>query len=201
MSAGPSNPKSNPYQASQQPNLEPAGLAPLGQLGSLSQSARLKSLNVARVILILIGVVLAILAGVDMSTMRDQVKELLNNQVQDLRGKGMVVDPVKLQEIEDRAVQVGWLIDSGFLAVAALFVVFGVIVKKYPVPITIAGLAVFLAILATVAFLNPQSLLSLWLWKLLAIVGLVKAVQSARAYEQERRAEIINADVAAGYGR
>ena len=143
MTAGPSDPnnlQANPYQSPQQLNPALPSLAS-GTLGSLSQTARLKKLNTARGILFTIGVLSLIVTGIDMATMRDQVKGLLDQQVREVQSKGMVVDPVKLQNLEDRAVHIGWLMDSGFSTVGALFIVFGFIIKKYPVPITITRAA------------------------------------------------------------
>jgi hypothetical protein len=74
MSSVPSDPRnlpSNPYQAPQQfdPGLPSLGAG--GNLGSLSQSARLKKLNTARGILLVIGILSLIVTGFDMATMRD----------------------------------------------------------------------------------------------------------------------------------
>jgi hypothetical protein len=186
MSTGPSkSQETNPYQPSQQTNPAQPNLATAGGLGSLSQSARLSSLNTARIILFVIGIVLLVFIGIDLANFQAQVDEA--------RGKHL--------QINERLVQLGYLIDGGFLAVGAIFIVLGMTVKKHPVPITITGLVLYLATYAVMGYIVPETLYGGIIWKILALVGLVKAIKSAQAYEQERRVQAIKSEVRAGYGR
>jgi len=198
MSAGPSDPKSNPYQASQQPDLQPAGLAPLGKLGSLSQSARLKSLNSAKGILIVIGVLTVIFNGIQIPLARDQIHEAINREVQKLQGQGMIVDQSKVKEAEDTAMRIALLILGGFIALGVLFIVLGLAIKSYPVPITVTSLVLYLAGAAFSFYLDPEFVGFAAIIKIFIVIALVKAIQSAIAYERERRTEAAMVDVA-GY--
>jgi predicted RND superfamily exporter protein len=126
---------------------------------------------------------------------------VLDKQVQELQLRGMGVDRAKLQEIEDHAVQIGHLLDCGFLAVGALFIVFAFIIKQYPVPITIISLVLYLACAGVMAYLNPATLAAGAVVKIIIIVALAKSIQSARAYEAERRSDAMNTDLAGGFSR
>jgi hypothetical protein len=68
-----------------------------------------------------------------------------------------------------------------------LFVVFGLIVKQFPVPITVTSLVLY--VLATVAFglLSPATLLQGIVVKVIFIIGLFRAIKAARAYQDHAR--------------
>ena len=76
----------------------------------------------------------------------------LQSEVQKLQNQGMVVDQAKLQEAE--------LTIGGFAATGVLFIVFGLLVKSYPVPITISALVIYVGCAAIVALYHPRN----WLW-------------------------------------
>src|SRR5205807_4687707 len=94
-----------------------------GNLGSLAQSARLKHLNSARRWLIAIGIITMLVNGVQLAMARDLVE-------QDIKKRGMVI--VNKDEFEKGLVIVR-LILAIPLALGALFIVLGLMVKSYPV--------------------------------------------------------------------
>jgi hypothetical protein len=162
---------------------------PLPKLGSLAQSARSKQLRQARIILIVIGVLLAAVHIAEMFGLRSQMKAAIDQEVQKVRARGQQVDPVRVQELEDRAVRVGIAVDVFVVGLGVLFVIFGIMIYKYPVPITITGLVLYVGLQAITAVLDPTFLVKGIIVKIIIVVALIKAVQAAVAAKREAEAE------------
>ena len=163
---------SNPYAASEaasEPSLKP--------LGSLGQAARLKQLNSARAILVIVGVLTLAANAFMFSNAEREIDDAIGKEMQ----PGMVIDQEKRAEI----INVVRMIYGGACALGAIFIVLGILVKKFPVPATILGLILYLGGNAVFALLNPGSLAAGALVKILVIIGLVKAMQAAFAYQKE----------------
>ena len=79
---------------------------------------------------------------------------------------------------------------GALIGLGVLYIVMGMFVKQYPVPLTIAALVLYIGSAAVFAILDPATLASGIIVKILIIVGLAKAVQAALAYERERKALI-----------
>lgn len=157
------------------------------ELGSLSQSVRSKQLNSAKAILIVIGVISLLINGALFIFAREAVNSQLNKEVAELRRQNMIVDEEKLSEIRESSVRTSQLLAAIGSGIGITFVVLGTIVKKYPVPITITGLVLYIGCNVIFALINPENLRAGWWIKILIIVGLAKAVQAAIAYEREER--------------
>jgi len=144
-------------------------------LGSLAQSARVKNLNTARWVMIAVGVLTIAVNGFLLFTAREQ----LMNEVR--KNNMVIVDQAEF----DKSVAFARLIFVVPIVLGVIFIVLGILVKKYPVPMTITGLVLY--ILSTLAFaaLNPMSLAQGFIIKIIIIVALVKAVQAAMAYQRE----------------
>jgi hypothetical protein len=147
----------------------------LGSLGSLAQSARVKHLNTARWVLISIGILTILLNGFLLATMRQTT-------MAEIRKKNMVIVD---QDQFEQGLMTARLIMAVPIALGLVFVVLGLLVKTYPVPITITALVLYVA--ATLAFgmLEPQTLAQGFIVKIIIVVALVKAVQAALAYQRE----------------
>jgi hypothetical protein len=179
MSIGPES-SPNPYQSpSVAPRSGPASL------GSLAQSARQKQLNTARGILLAIGILTIVVNVAFYFMIESQVNEGINAEIRKLP-PGMVADPVKLAELRTNAIRIAQLIQGAVIALGVLFVVFGLIVKKYPVPITITSLVLYIGAAAVLGLLDPATLVQGIVFKIIIIVGLAKSIQSALAYEREK---------------
>ena len=144
------------------------------QLGSLSQSARQKQLKSARTILLFIGILTLVVNGFVIATAKSSVEK----QAQVLQQQGFIVDI-------DKAVQITQLVAGGAAALGIVFIVFGVIVNKFPVPITISALVLYIGAAAVFALIDPTTLLQGLIIKIVIIVGLVKSVSAALAYQKE----------------
>ena len=155
-----------------------------GGSNSLAQAARMKSLNQARYTLIAIGI-LTIAANLFFGLAADDaVKREFDKE---LAAKGLnraVVDQVKLQEAEEAALRITRLASFGFAALGAIFVAAGALIKKYPVPISIVSLVLYLGSTVIMGMLDTDLLLKGIIIKVIIIVALVKAVQAAIAYQK-----------------
>ncbi len=155
-------------------------------LGSLAQSARQKQLKSARGILLGIGILTVLANLVYMALAESQVKAELDKEVQQLSQKGMAVDRAKLAKIQNDAVTMTLMINGVTCGLGVVFILFGIFVNKYPVPITIAGLVLYIGAAAVFAFINPESLIQGIIIKVIIVAALVKSLQAALAYEREK---------------
>src|SRR5271168_3111216 len=105
----------------------------LGSLGSLAQSARLKHLKTARWVLIVIGVLTILLNGFLLATAREQLMNEVKKQ------NMVIVD----QAAFEKGLTVLRLIYVVPLVLGVVFIVLGIMVKTYPVPMTILGLVLY----------------------------------------------------------
>jgi hypothetical protein len=177
------NPSSDPQGAA------PRGLIPAGgpsSLGSLTQSARLKQLNTARWILLAIGVLSVVVNVAVFFTIESEVDTIIQRDLNALRMRGMAADPAEVARFRESTVRVAKLLQAGFIFVSGLFIVFGLTVKKYPVPITVTALVLYLGVNAITGVLDPSSVPRGIIVKIIIIVALVASVQSALAYQREK---------------
>lgn len=145
------------------------------KLGSLAQSARMTNLNAAMGILIFIGVLLIAFHTYELVTARDQLNA-------ELRKQGLVV--LDQQQFE-QVLMIVRVIVGGAVALGVIFVILGLLVKKFPVPVTIAGLVLFLLYQLVIIVLDPANLARGIIIKIFIIAGLIKAIGAALAYQSE----------------
>jgi hypothetical protein len=156
----------------------------LSSLSSLAQSARMKQLKSARMILIFVGVVTVALNGF----LYVQAEEMVNNEIRNLQMQGITIEG-DVNQIRDQAVKMTRLIHGGTVGLGVVFILLGVAVRSFPVPATVLGLVLYLGGIAVFAAINPASLLQGIIIKIFFIVCLFKAVHSAigyQRYEQEQ---------------
>jgi hypothetical protein len=156
-------------------------------LGSLAQSARGKHLNQARGILIAIGVLTVIANGVFFFLVPNMVHEEIQKEIRKA-GPGANFDPAKIKEVEDSGVRTAQLVTGGTAVLGIVFIVLGILVKQYPVPATALGLVLYVGSFVVFALLDPQNISAGIIIKIIIIVGLVKSLQAAIAYQKEQRA-------------
>jgi hypothetical protein len=185
----------NPYQSPDLPSLSGSPANPKPDLGSLAQSARTDQLKSARGIFIFIGI-LTIIANIFFWTqLRKEVRKELNAEVARERAaakaEGMELDEAVvakyLRDTEEEVMKYGNYITIGTIVLGVVFIVFGIFVTAAPVPITIAGLVLYLLAAVGFAILDPESILKGAIIKVFVVFGMVKAIRSALAYEREKR--------------
>lgn len=151
-------------------------------LGKLTQSARGAELGKARRILLVVGV-LTVLANIAGYLLAESLADTAI-KVELAKQPGAMVDPA-FREAVITATKVASVL-VGLLG--GLFVVFGLIVQKFPVPITVASLVLYIGQVAVLAVLAPASLLNAGIFvKVIIVVALVKAVQAAIAMQRDER--------------
>lgn len=160
-------------------------------LGSLAQAARSKQLNSARTILLVVGFLTVLVNGIFVFMAESMVDRQFDSELADLRRQGIEVDNDKVEELRAESIQSTKLINGVGLAIGVAFIVLGLKVKQYPVPMTITGLVLYLGSAAVFGLMDPTTLAKGFIIKILIIVGLFKAVQSAIAYEKEAKNESI----------
>ena len=82
------------------------------------------------------------------------------------------------------------IIYGGLIALGAAYIVMGLLVKRFPVPLTVAALVLYVGSALFFAWLEPMTLAQGVIIKIFIVIGLVKAVQAAIAYEREKRMEV-----------
>ncbi|HTU90563.1 MAG TPA: hypothetical protein VMF69_10850 [Gemmataceae bacterium] len=166
------------------------------KLGSLAQKARGKQLKQARVILFVVGVLLILVNAADIVVSQSLIQEETRKQLQQQGGIGQVgVNQAQLQQQVDVAFLLVCAIDGGFVLTGGLFILFGIIIYRFPVLVTILSLVLYvltwlIAILLALA-IDPIAAASVAgggiVLRIIVIVVLAKSIQSAFAYERERR--------------
>ncbi len=137
-----------------------------GKLGSLAQAARSKKLKEARNLLLFIGILTIIVNGIFM---------------------GVELNDPKILGLDEHIILLVKLIYCVSIALGLVFVVLGLLVNRFPVPVTILSLVLYLAAMFGFAIFNWATLLQGVIFKIIVIVALAKAIQAALAYEKEER--------------
>ena len=161
---------------------------PSKPLGSLAQSARGKKLNEARVLLIAVGLLTFVVNIGVFFFLPTLVRQAVDEEIKK-QGAGFQVDPVLRAEAEANGVYQGRIIAGCAAFLGAVFIVFGLIVKQFPVPITILALVLYIGANVATALIDPVAVASGIIFKILITIGLVRAVQAAFAYEKQRAEE------------
>jgi hypothetical protein len=168
--APPTTEAHDPFAPPTSSNLKP--------LGSLAQSARGKEISQARTILIVIGVLTMLVNGFLFFNLENEIQ----SEIQKAN-----MDPAQVAEFRQAATMAGYLLYAGPALLGLIFFVFGLIVKRYPLPITITSLVLYLLSIALFAFLNPLSIAQGIIFKIIIIAALARAIKAARAYDLETR--------------
>jgi hypothetical protein len=155
-------------------------------LGSLAQSARSKQLKSARAILYFVGIITVVVNAGFVFFADAIVASQIDREVAELRRQGAIIDEEKVAEVRATSVQSVRLSNSIAILIGGVFLVCGALVYRYPVPTTIISLVLYLGAQAAYGAIDPTTLARGWIVKILIVVGLVKAVQAALAFERER---------------
>jgi hypothetical protein len=155
---------------------------------SLAQSARRKQLNVARGIMFGVGILTIVVNLAQLAMVDNEIDKQLDQEAAKLVQQGRMIDQVKFAEIKQAAKRVGHLIMYGVIGLGALYIVFGLLIWKFPVPITIIALTIYVGSAVVFAALSneplEETLLKGIIVKVIIVVALVKAVQAAIAYQK-----------------
>ena len=142
------------------------------ELGSLAQSTRQADLGKTRGVLLTIGILTLLVNGFMLMNSQKEVEEV-------------GVGPADF----DRVLTLVRLIYGAGFSLGVFFVLAGVFVKKYPVPLTITSLILYVGATAGFGMLDPPSLLKGGIIKVFIIVALAKSIQTAWAYQSESNSD------------
>ena len=151
-------------------------------VGSFAQSARGQEIGQARTILFVLGTLFVVGYGI-MSAIAPMVT---NTEIERAEKAGEIA-PEQVEQSRIGLTAINYAIFGSSMALGVLFIIFGFIVKKFPAPITIASLALYILWILAAAIVNPFNLVSGLIVKIVVIVGLAKAIKAAFAYEQDKR--------------
>jgi hypothetical protein len=166
------------------PELPPLGdsLAVSSNLGSLAQSARAKQLKTARIILIVVGTLTAAINGFMYVNTPNEVNQVMQ-QLNAPQAQGLEAQKA-ITEVRDRIALFCHIIYGATVALGVVFIVLGLMVYAYPVPVTVLALVLYIGATAVFGYLSPMTLAQGWLMKIIVIVVLVKSIQAAVAYQK-----------------
>lgn len=156
-------------------------------LGSLAQSARKGHLKTARGIMFFVGVLTLLINGGLLLGAESMVESEINQEVRKLQAQGMEFDPAELAKLKESAVRETQLVSGAAAGIGVIFCVLGALVYKIPVPATVLALVLYVGAAAVFGMLDPSTLAKGLIVKIIIVVALVKAVNSAIAYEREQR--------------
>lgn len=158
---------------------------PLSNLGNLAQSAREKPLRVARGWLIFVGIMTILFNLFFLINLPNEVKSELDKQRQQAAARQMVL--TNPSELETLIYVAGGVIYGGAVFLGVTFIVLACLMLRFPLVTTIASMALYLLAQVGFALLEPLSLLSGFLIKIIVIIVLVNAIKAAVAYERHQR--------------
>lgn len=69
--------------------------------------------------------------------------------------------------------------------------IFGIIIKRFPVPVTITSLVLYIGAIAVSGLYDPATLAQGVIIKIIVIIALAKAIQTAIAYEKDRTVPVV----------
>lgn len=181
---------------------EPGSLGSLHEqatpsLGSLKQHARVTNLRSARIALVLASLLMAFQATLELVTIDTQIEQLETKVKEEVRKQGrfMVVNQQKLQEVKDLVRRIIHIFAYGIYGFAVIFLLMALLVYRFPLFCTVGGLVLYIGYHLIIGYLISREsdtfdvmkvMLSWWPLKIIIILGLLKGIQTAVAYQRER---------------
>ena len=164
--------------------VEPAAGWPR-ELDPVAQASRLKKLNLARLILVAVGVFVTAFYGYELANVREAVRRAAEKEVRERQG---VMDLVAFQRGQDERVRVAIVIDSAAVALGVLLIMLGIVMQIMPVIAAISGLLLLLAYASLPLFLGrPESVTQDVVIKIVVVVALLLALQTGVTYQRGER--------------
>lgn len=166
-------------------------------LGSLKKVGRGRSLNAARVALLLACILMALQATIVYATMEDNIKASEKRLRDEVRSKGIFarVNEEKLQELKALLHRVFEIFAFGMYGFAAAFLLLALLVHRFPLFCSVGGMILYVGFHLIMAYLISRQgsainvmefLLMWWVFKIIIILGLIKGIHTAVMYQRER---------------
>ena len=90
--------------------------------------------------------------------------------------------------MRNHALLISYAVTGVVVFLGVLFVIFGLVVKRFPVPITVTALVLYVAAVGAFALADPTTLGQGIIFKVIVVVSLAKAIQAEVAYQRENPA-------------
>jgi hypothetical protein len=164
-------------------------------LESLAQAARLKKLRTARGLLLFIGILTVVVNAVMFGIIEKQIDEQIEKEIAKVRQQGMIVDQAKVEEVRSTAIRVARVVQGAAIALGVVFVFLGIMVYRYPVPVTVTALILYIGATAVFGLLDPATLATGLIVKIIIVIALIHSLRTAVAYQQEAQAARESTDV------
>lgn len=165
----------NPYR----PPADTRDLASLGTgpdgLANLAQTARMKQITTARNILLVIGILTIIANIVTTFVGLRQLEAALAN----------VPPGAQLEQARVTAYTIFYMFQGVAIGLGVLFIVMGTLVKRWPVPITVSALVIYVLAIVGFGLLDPKTLPMGLIMRVFVIICLVRSIRAALAWQRE----------------
>lgn len=169
-------------------SLEPISGVPshnlASNLGNLAQVARKKQLNVARNILIIVGILTLIGNGLCFANAKKETEQVVQKEIRDVQARGQQPDPVSVVNERTHILRFCKIIYGSAIGLGVVFVVLGFSVRSFPVPSTVLGLVLYISGVAIFGYLSSATLIQGIVFKVIIVVALIRSIQAAIAYQK-----------------
>ncbi|HEY4312133.1 MAG TPA: hypothetical protein VGN12_21980 [Pirellulales bacterium] len=165
------------------PELPSLGSTATSSPESLAHRGREKSLRQARSLLIIIGLLMVVVYAVTTIRMPEEVRQ----EAIKLQEQGQLIT----RQAREAIVRINQVIACAFVALGVIFVVLGLALRSYPVPIAITAFVLYLAAVVVTGLIDPTTFARGLLVKLIVAATLVKAILAAVAYRRALHASTI----------
>lgn len=180
-------------------------------LGSLKQHARGRNLRSARIALVLACILMSFQATIELVTIDQQIEQLEQKVKDEVKKQGMFarVNQEKLKELKDLVRRIIHIFAYGIYGFAFIFLVMALLVYRFPLFCTVGGLVLYIGYHLIIGYLISREsntfdvmkvMLSWWPIKIIIILGLLKGIQTAVAYQRERAEITVENDLQAQPG-
>jgi cation transport ATPase len=158
------------------------------KLQSLAQAARTNHLKQIRGTLLAIGILTLIFNVIAIFAVPAQIR-------QELAKQGPLPNAPGMPEAQTILFVVAYMFIAAGIVVGLLFILFGALVHMFPVPITIASLVLYVLVTVVCFFTNLGVESIVWtVIRVMFIIALAKAVNTALTYQREQRAQLATAE-------
>ena len=116
----------------------------------------------------------------------NEVKDVVQREIAKVQQPGMMVNQAAVAEFHSRVLTMVRIIYGSLIGLGVVYIIFGLIIHTYPVPISITSLVLYIGVNAILAYLEPLTIVSGIIFKIIIVVALIKTIQAAISYQSEQ---------------
>ncbi|WP_437192577.1 hypothetical protein [Planctomicrobium sp. SH527] len=156
-------------------------------LGSLAQSARKTHLASARMTMFVVGILTIAANLMVLNFSKEDIDAALNEHIVSLQEQGIELNADEIAQLKREAVASFQWVTWAFVGTGVVFLILGVLIYRFPVPCTVLALILYLGGQAVTIADDPTMLTRGFVMKVIIVFALVKAIQTAIAYQKEMK--------------